>query len=100
MPHAHFMDKERKVRVFARSQSQSPELGEKPRSRLGQGAALRSPHSPLHRLGAEQRGCLMLLSDIVSGTGHLFRGEIGFRRFGELITIGPVSPWEMAPTQI
>jgi len=92
-------DKGRQIRVFARSQSQSPEPGEKPRSLLGQGAALRSPHSPLHGLGAEQRGFLTLLSDVVSGIGRLFRGEIGFGRLGGLITIGPTSPWEGASTQ-
>lgn len=85
-------DKGRQIRAFARSQSQSLELGEKPRSLLGQGVALGSPRSPLHGLGAEQRGFLMLLSDIVSGTGCLFWGEIGFRRFGGLITISPISP--------
>lgn len=92
-------DKARQIRVFARSQSQSPELGEKPRSLLGQGAALGSPRSPLPGLGAEQRGFLMLLSDIVSGIGCLFRDEIGFRRFEGLITTGPISPWERASTQ-
>lgn len=89
-------DKERQIRVFAGSQSHSPELGEKPRSLPGQGAALGNPHSPLHGLEEEQRGFLTLPSDIVSGVGCFFRCEIGFTGFGGLIIISPISPWERA----
>lgn len=92
-------DEERQIRAFARSQSQSPVPGEKPRSLLGQGAAPESPRSPLHGLAAEQRGLLVPLSDSVSAIGCLFQGETGFRRFGGLITISLIPPW-VRPSQV
>lgn len=52
-----------------------------------------------HPLGAEQRRFLMLLSGVVSGISCLFQGEIGFRRFGGLITTDSISPGERASSQ-
>lgn len=100
MPHAHFIDRQREADGSLCPQSKPVTgAGREAKKPPGPGSGTREPTLTLHGLGAEQRGFLMLLSDIVSGISCLFRGEIGFGRFGGLITIVLISPWERASAQ-
>lgn len=86
----------RQIRAFARSQTSHRSW-----ERSQEASWAREWHwgAHTHPLGEEQSRFLMLLSDIVSGISCLFQGEIGFRRFGGLITMDSVSPWERASSQ-
>lgn len=92
MPHAHFIDGQRKAdKSLCQEPNLSPELGEKPGSLLGQGAALGAHAYPVRAGSRAKRIPDAAVRSCVWDRLPL-QGEMGFRRFGGLITTSAIPP--------